>query len=117
MLTTSAGEYLRSLRRGAIKLDSLAEAGAIRQGVLDGRNIRYEAICRDLKSFACGRMAKSLDENVRGRLVALAERKIDDEFVLRSMVTKQYALGSSSWRELLFLFADEAPNLIGFGYL
>jgi hypothetical protein len=62
-------------------------------------------------------VAKALDENIRGRLVALAQRKVDDQ--LRVALDGDEAIGIAVVRivvfiDLLLLFLDERPNFVGF---
>jgi len=100
----------------SVNLDELGEASKpVVQHRGDCRLVRNESVRRDLKRRACRSMSQAFHENVRGRLVALAHRYVQDELAMAfdsdehvAVTEQRIVIGPNA----LLFFPNEAPHLI-----
>jgi hypothetical protein len=106
-----------SFAGGAIDLDELRKVAAISECVRNRIAIRRESIGCDLKGIGRGSVAQTLNENVRGGLIALAYCDVQHKLAVTFNRNKSVGIAKVLiviGPHALLLFPDERPQLITF---
>lgn len=108
--------------RCAVHFDELGEIAAVMQCGGDRGTIRLETVRGHLEVLMSGRMAQAFNENIRGGLIATAQREVENELGIAFDGDKTVGVTDAAIVRFLgtlvaFLLLDESPNLIALDIL